>query len=92
MVEVGRSYYFLTHAYWHFLGTVRAVLGKRHVVVDNVVFIYSSKKNWTDFFKSGIGTGDTTTYRLFPDGSEITYIDAFPWAHKIPTKVQHDTD
>ena len=82
-MEVGKKFYIIAHAYWHVIGEVVEVVGPKTVVLRNVVYVYSSRKNWTEFFKKGIGTGDT--YDIWPDGTTVTAIIHIPWEHEIPT-------
>ena len=69
-MEVGKKFYIIAHAYWHVIGEVVEVVGPKTVVLRNVVYVYSSRKNWTEFFKKGIGTGDT--YDIWPDGTTVS--------------------
>ena len=83
MPEVGRCYYFVVHAYYHFLGEVEEVLSGRRVRLKNVRQIISCQRRWTAFFAEGCM--DDTRYDIWPDGTEIEYALPFaPWKHKIP--------
>jgi len=81
--KVGMQYYFITHAYYHLVGKVVA-LTPRGCVIDDVRFIYSCSRDWTSFFKDGFK--EDTTYKIWPNGTKISYIDFMPFPHKIPGK------
>lgn len=81
MVEAGRQYYFIIHAYHHVIAEVIEVLGRRHVDAKKVAWIYSCKRGWDLFFKDG--AKEDTTFRAFPDG-DFVYQAAFEWKHPIP--------
>ena len=79
-MEVGKKFYIIAHAYWHVIACrrtrasqfqscrmVRSFLHRWNFVIPGV---YSSRKNWTEFFKKGIGTGDT--YDIWPDGTTVS--------------------
>ena len=83
MIELGKSYYFLTHAYHHFLGTVTEVTGRKECVLSNVRRIQSCTRNWTRFFANG--ARKDTNFTTWPDGTEITgWFVCAPWKHPIP--------
>ena len=84
MVEVGKRYYFLVHAYHHFLGEVVEITGKRECVIRNVVRVQSCQRPWTEFFAEGCKKD--TSYTFWPDGVSISYMAAVPWEHEIPRK------
>jgi hypothetical protein len=82
-VEIGKKYYFFTHAYHHFIAEVAEVTGKKEVVINNVVRIQSCPRPWTDFWAKGMM--QDTVYEVFPDGGEICgWFAVFPWLHDIP--------
>ncbi len=80
-VEPGKRYYFITHAYYHYVAEVVEITGKREANVKNVIQIHSSNKNWTEFFRSGISKD--TRYDHLPDGG-LTWVNYFEWTHPIP--------
>ena len=83
MVETGKRYYFFVHAYHHFLGEVVEVIGRKEVVLRNVVRVHSCKRGWRDFFRDGCK--DDTIYAAFPDGTSVSgWMVAVPWLHEIP--------
>ena len=83
-MQPGDKFYFVAHAYHHLIGVVREVLGPKRVIIDNVIWVYSSAKSWTDFFSTGVGERETT-YHLMPDGTEVDgWILKYPWHHNIP--------
>lgn len=80
----GDKYYFVNHAYHHYIGEVIEILGVKHCKLINVVKIHSCRRNWTQFFADGMR--DDTQYDVIPDGHEINgYINLTPWHHDIPT-------
>lgn len=82
-VEVGKRYYFMTHAYHHVIAEVVEITGKREADVKDVLWIYSCGRNWEQFFQGGIEE-DTVCFR-FPDGS-VSWFNAFKWNHPIPER------
>lgn len=84
-VKIGEKYYFIQHAYHHFLGEVVEVLGKNSVTVKNVIRVYSCSRGWTEFFRDGCRKD--TTYTVWPDGHAIhNFQSSTPWCHLIPGK------
>ncbi len=83
-MQAGKVYYFMTHAYHHFIARLVEITGKREGRVDQVRRVQSSQNQpWTDFFKNG--PTESTVLEHFPDG-EITWFAAFEWKHPIPNK------
>jgi formate/nitrite transporter FocA (FNT family) len=80
---MGKSYYFIIHAYHHVIARMVEITGKREGDVEDVRWVYSSTKTWTQFFQEGAGTTEETICRYFTPGS-ITWIAAFDWPHPIP--------
>jgi hypothetical protein len=80
-MEPGQAYYFIVHAYHHFIGVVREVQGPNRVIIDKVIRVQSCRRGWTEFFRDGINKGDTTlTY--WPDGTRLSGdIVTVPWNH-----------
>lgn len=79
MIEVGKSYYIISHAYHHFLGEVTEVT-PRHVTLKNCVCVYSCRRGWGAFFAEGLK--DDTVCERFPDGHSCDYkISYTPWEH-----------
>ncbi len=84
-MEVGKRYYFIAHAYHHFIGEVVEILGVKRVVLNNVVRVQSCRRGWTEFFRDGMK--EDTTYTVWTDGHELPdWISATPWPHPIPRK------
>ena len=84
MMEVGKKYYIKQHAYYHVIGEVLEI-NPGEIVLKNVIQVHSSDRNWTDFFRLGIGKG--TKYDVLPDGHGVrSMIDYTPWHHDIPTE------
>lgn len=80
-VEVGKKFYFFSHAYHHFIAEVVEITGKREAKVKNVIRIQSCQRGWTEFFRDGLRSD--TTYTHFPNGT-ITWFSVFEWNHSIP--------
>lgn len=84
-MKVGEKYYFVAHAYYHFLGEVMEMDGPRCVRFKNVRQIISCKRDWTSFFAEGCK--DDTVFHEWLDGSEFDqFIAKSPWPHDIPSK------
>lgn len=86
MLEVGKVYYFIEHAYYHYIGRVVAITGKRECVLDDVRRIHSHPRDFTDFFKNGSVEGSGgTVFTVWPDGHNISnWMSHTPWHHRIP--------
>lgn len=83
-MEVGKRYYFVEHAYYHYLGEVVEITGPRSAVLRNVVRLHSCSRGFTEFFRDGIM--QDTEYTVWPDGHETCdCINITPWNHDIPT-------
>lgn len=83
-MQVGESYYFVEHAYYHYLGIVREITGPMSAVIDNVVRVHSCNRDFTAFFRDGIRKDDTV-FTVWPDGHETgSCINITPWKHSIP--------
>lgn len=83
-MEVGKRYYFIVHAYHHFIGEVVEILGTNRVVVNDVIRVQSCQRGWTEFFEEGVK--NDTVFTHWPDGKELIYITADPWHHEIPER------
>jgi hypothetical protein len=84
-MEVGKRYYFIAHAYHHFLGEVVEITGQRSAILNNVIRVQSCKRGWTEFFRNGILSKEDTVYTVWPDGHETgPCISITPWHHDIP--------
>ena len=81
-MDVGKMYYIVAHAYWHFVGEVTEVLGPKTVRLKNVRQVHRCERPWTKFFAEGFGKD--TRYDTWPDGTEVTAILHTPWEHPIP--------
>ena len=81
-MEVGKKYYVISHAYYHYVGEVVQV-NPRTVVLRNVVQVHGCERGWTEFFAEGFKAD--TRYDVLPDGSGLSVINYFPWPHEIPT-------
>ena len=80
-VQPGKRYYFIAHAYHHFLAEVVEITGKREADVIDVRRIQSCRRPWTDFFRDGCK--DDTDFTVWPDCS-LTWFVAVDWPHEIP--------
>lgn len=84
MIEVGQTYYFIAHAYWHYVGEVTEILGVRRVACKRVVQVHSCGRPWTRFFAEGFATD--TKHDFIGEAADLSYIVAFAWPHPIPEK------
>lgn len=85
MAKVGERYYFITHAYHHFVGEIAEVLGRNYFVLCRVRKVHSCRRGWEEFFRDGFG--DDTQYAVCPDGAEVEgSCVKFPWRHDIPDR------
>lgn len=84
-MEVGKRYYFITHAYFHYLGEIVEIIGRRQVKITNVIAVHRCQRGWSEFFAEGCKKD--TTYDVLSDG-EIEVLNCFEWAHPIPTEPQ----
>lgn len=85
-MEVGKKYYFMAHAYHHFIGEVVEITGPKSAILKNVIRVQSaSGTSWTEFFKEGIT--ENCVYTIWPDGQEVgPCFSITPWNHPIPRK------
>ncbi len=81
-MKVGKRYYIISHAYYHYIGEVTKVKTDRLVSLTNVVQVISSQRNWTDFFSKGIQNGDN--YHIIGDMPNCQVINSYEWPHEIP--------
>ena len=82
-IEIGKTYYFMPHAYHHWIGELVEILGGNRFVLNNVRRIQSCRRGWSEFFRDGAGTD--TTYTTWPDGFVVDgSFGIAPWNHKIP--------
>jgi hypothetical protein len=84
-MQVGEKYYFMVHAYHHFIAEVLEVLGPKRIKAGRCVRVQSCGRDWTEFFKEGIKKEDTK-YTVWPSGKIFEFFDATPWHHDIPTE------
>ena len=83
MIEVGKSYYFIVHAYHHYIGTVEKELGVQRVSLKNCIKIYSCDRDWESFFRDGCRKDDTR-YDFVGNKPDVRFFDCFEWNHPIP--------
>lgn len=77
--EVGKAYYFMSHAYHHYIGVVMEVSPKK-VMIKNAIKVHGCARNWQQFFQEGLG--NDTNYHRIPDGSVVPWeLGFFPWKH-----------
>jgi hypothetical protein len=81
-VEVGGTYYFKEHAYYHYIGTVTEILGVRRVALKDVVQVHSCQRSWTLFFQDGFKKD--TRFDVIGAAPDFGYISAFAWPHDVP--------
>ena len=84
MLKVGERYYFVAHAYFHYVGTVEEILGVRRVALKDAVQVHRCGRNWTDFFKNGFGKD--TTYDVIGNIPDVGFISAIEWNHDVPNR------
>ncbi len=84
MVEVGKVYYFVIHAYHHVIARVKAITGKKEADLEHVAWIYRCARDWTEFFADGVG--EDTAWHRFPDAHGASWIAAFEWKHPNPAE------
>ena len=84
-MQPGKVYYFIVHAYHHFIARLDEITGPQKGRVSHVYKIHSSTRGWTEFFEEGAGKAGsgTTNFMKFPPG-EITWMAAFDWNHPYP--------
>lgn len=82
-VEKGKTYYFIAHAYWHFIGEVTEILGVRRVACRRVIQVHSCQRDWTRFFREGVKKSDTK-FDVIGETPDMGYIVAHAWNHPIP--------
>lgn len=85
----GKRYYIMVHAYHHVVAEVAEVLGPSRYMIKNVVWVYSSRRGWSEFFRDGFADGDV--YHHFPDGEISGNFAAFDWNHPIPERPTRGT-
>lgn len=84
-IEVGRSFYFMVHAYHHWIGIVESIDGKRSCTLRKVVRVQGCRRTWTEFFEQGFL--NDTNYTVWPNGLMIhDWYACVPWPHEIPTQ------
>jgi hypothetical protein len=81
-MKIGETYYFVQHAYYHFLAEVAEILGPKHVRVTRCVRVHSCRRDFTSFFRDGVGTD--TAYTHWTDTELSGWICAALWHHPIP--------
>lgn len=82
MLEIGKQYYIIAHAYWHFVGTVREIT-PRYAVLDRCVQVHACGRPWTAFFAEGFRKD--TRYDWWPDGTIVPIgLPCAPFPHPIP--------
>jgi hypothetical protein len=82
-MKIGDKFYFMTHAYHHFLGEIADMPMPKTVILKDVVRVQSCARGWTEFFRDGAKNDTTMTH--WPDGTEVCgWFTAVPWVHDIP--------
>jgi hypothetical protein len=82
MLEEGKTYYFIAHAYHHFIGRVVKILGRRECLITDVRRVYSCARGWTEFFRDGANSDTVLT--SWPDTNLSGWVSHTEWKHKIP--------
>jgi len=80
MIEVGKNYYIIAHAYHHYLLTATEVT-PRSVSFDWALKIHSCQRNWTKFFAEGLGSD--TKFDIMPAGTVSYDLGYFLWEHPL---------
>ena len=80
-MEVGKKYYIISHAYFHYIGTVTRIITPKMVSLADVVAIHSSQRSWTDFFRDGMKTNDR--FDVVPDMPQCSVINSYEWHHSV---------
>jgi hypothetical protein len=85
MIEQGKKYYFIVHAYYHYIAEVATINGKKSIISGRCVQVHSCRRSWTQLFKDG--ASDDTQFDELPNGTPIdNWIMAIPWHHNVPKK------
>ena len=85
MIEIGKTYYFVCHAYYHWVGTVVKITGKKECIVNNCVRVHACGRDFSGFFADGFG--DDTTYTVWPDGTSVSdWFCVAPFEHRVPRR------
>lgn len=85
MIEVGKTYYFVPHPYYHYVGTVEAIEGPDRYRLRDCVRVHTdNQQDFTAFFANGFQI--STIFTRWPDGATLTgpFIVEAPFAHKVP--------
>lgn len=80
-LEPGQAYYFIVHAYYHYIAVLKKNLGVRRASLTKVRQIHSCQRGWTEFFKNGMA--DDTRFDTLADIPSTGYLVAFKWDHPI---------
>ena len=85
MVEVGKKYYFLSHAYHHYLGEVVEV-SPRWVKVKNCCKVLTDPRGWEACLFEGYKPG--MRIQFVPDGTllPVGHMPIHPWNHELPKR------
>lgn len=82
-IQVGHRYYFIVHAYHHFLGEVVEVTGKKSCSLRLASKIHSCGRGWEEFFRDGCKSD--TRHDFIGDVEEIDgWMFVKEWTHKLP--------
>lgn len=84
MVEIGKCYYFVAHAYYHYIAEVTEIIGVRRVATRNTIQLHSCPRGWSEFLRNGCQTD--TNYSVIGEIAEVSFIIAIPWKHDVPTE------
>lgn len=83
MIEAGKRYYIMVHAYHHYIVDVVEVYAPMRAKFGRREKVHSCRRGWELFFKEG-AKGDTE-FMIFPEGGEATFFDFSPWNHDFPS-------
>ena len=85
MLKVGSAYYFIAHAYHHYIGTV-AEVSPRWAKLVNCVKVMGDSRGWEKLLFRGFGK--ETSYQHVPDGTLVPLgaMPAHPFDHDVPKR------
>ena len=85
MIEVGKKYFFLAHAYHHYIGEVVEV-SPRWAKVKNCVKVMGDSRGWEKALFGGYSR--EMSIQHCPDGTLIPIgtMPIHPWNHEIPKR------
>lgn len=89
MLEVGKRYYIITHAYYHFIVEISEILGPMRAKFGRRERVHSCRRGWTEFYHDG--AKDDTEFSIWPEGGAAVFLDVSPWPHEFPSDAARGT-